>query len=412
VRDAARKISVSQLYYTSGLHEDSAGAFMSRWAVRAAAIGLVIVFLIAAAFSIRLAWADIEFRRGTEESVARAMRILPDNVQYLLFHALQMEYAGADSTAELERAAKLSPMSSAPRLRLGLAAEARGDYKAAEKWLLEAARVDHQFEPGWALANFYFRQGRTNEFWLWMHSALDVSYGDRRSAFDLCWRAGKDAKEILQRGVPRRREVLVAMLIYVLEKHRQDAAAVAAELAKFHNPGDELLLDAACTAVIESGDADAAARLWSAVGHTSAGGVWNGNFAGVPDGEGFDWSIEKPAGVTQVHLNGRGHRIEFSGRQPETARLLRQIVLLDPHRRYRLEWSALVHGFPEVTGLSWTLGGQRIPLKPSEDEQNDRAIVAAERRLTPLELWYQRPAGQVRAEGWVELRAVSLTLMP
>ena len=137
---------------------------MNRWLTRMGALVCAVGLLsVAALFSIRLAWADIEFRRGTEDSIARAVRILPNNVQYILFHALQMEYAGVDSTSELKRAAALSPISSAPRLRLGLQAEARGDVNDAEKWLLDAARVDHQFEPRWTLANFYSRQNRTGD---------------------------------------------------------------------------------------------------------------------------------------------------------------------------------------------------------------------------------------------------------
>ncbi len=349
------------------------------------------------------------------------MRILPNNVSYLLFRALQMEYAGADSTAELERAAALSPLSSAPRLRLGLAAEARGDVKNAEKWLLDAARVAQEFEPRWALANFYFRQDRRDDFWKWMRTALEVSYGDRRPAFDLCWRAGRDAGEILERGVPpQRRDVLAAMLSYSLEKHREDAGTVANELAKFHDAGDVPLLDAACSVMIESamesGDAEGAAHLWTAAGHSRtgapAGGVWNGNFASAIEGEGFDWRLDNPPGVMPVRLEGRGLRIELSGRQPEAARLLRQIVLLDPHRRYRLEWSARTNALPEITGLTWTLGNRRFPLIASEDEKKDGAAIAVQKPLTPLELWYQRPSGQVRAEGWVEIREVSLTPLP
>jgi hypothetical protein len=373
---------------------------------------LIAVFALAAAFSMRLAWADFEFRRGTEESVARAVRILPGNIQYRLFHALQMEYAGVDSTAELERAAALGPMSSAPRLRLGLAAEARGDVKNAEMWLLDAARADHEYEPRWALANFYFRQDRRDDFWKWMHSALEVSYGDRRPAFDLCWRVGKDAGEILRRGIPAHRDVLAAMLSYTLQKHRDDAGTVANELAKFHDPGDVPLLDAACSVLLDAGDAGGAAHLWTAAGHSSAGGVWNGNFAGVPTGEGFDWRLENPPGVTLARSEGPRLRVELSGRQPENVRLLRQIVLLDPNRRYRLEWMSRTNGLPEVTGLAWSLGSQRFPLISSEDDKKDGALIAAPKRLTSLELWYQRPSGQVRAEGWVQIREVSLTPLP
>src|SRR5579871_4955673 len=134
-------------------------------------LSVVALLAIAAAawFAVRLAWADLEFRRGTLASVERASKILPNETRYLLFRALQLDYEGQDSTALLEKAAALNPLSSAPRIRLGLAAETRGDLPAAEKWLLEAARVDQQFEPRWTLANFYFRRGdsRRDDFWQW-----------------------------------------------------------------------------------------------------------------------------------------------------------------------------------------------------------------------------------------------------
>jgi hypothetical protein len=224
---------------------------------------------------------------------------------------------------------------------------------------------------------------------------------------------GTNAGEILQRGVPRQqRDVLAAMLVYVMEQHRDDVGPVAAALAKIHEASDVVLLDAACGILIDVGDADGAARLWTAAGHSPAGGVWNGSFASRPAAGGFDWRLDSLPGVAQVYLDGRGLRVELSGRQAETARLLSQVVLLDPNRRYKLEWSTRTNGMPEITGLVWTLGSQRYPVAASVDEKKDSTAIVAAKRLTPLELWYQRPSGQVRAEGWVEIREVSLTPLP
>src|ERR1700756_1090734 len=103
----------------------------------------LICFVLAAAawISVRAARADFEFQRRTPESVAKAVEIEPGNTEYLQLRALQLDYDGADSAPLLERAVELNPMSSAPRIRLGLAAESRGDFSGAEKWLMEAARV-------------------------------------------------------------------------------------------------------------------------------------------------------------------------------------------------------------------------------------------------------------------------------
>ena len=141
---------------------------------RILAVVALLAIVLAGAYSIRLAMADAAFRKHTPEAVARALEILPDRASYLLLRALQMDYDGADSTALLERAARVNPVSSAPRIRLGLAAETRGDFPGAEKWLLDAARVDRQFEPRWTLANFYFRRERAGLFWKWMRGARSL----------------------------------------------------------------------------------------------------------------------------------------------------------------------------------------------------------------------------------------------
>jgi tetratricopeptide (TPR) repeat protein len=168
-----------------------------------------LVLALAAALAIVRARADAEFRRGTPEAVERAVDLAPSNAEYLLFRALQLDYDGADATPLLERAANLNPMSSTPRIRLGLAAEIRSDNASAEKWFLDAARIDHQFEPRWTLANFYFRRENLPEFWTWLRAALEVSYGDRRPAFDLAWRTGSPAGEIA-RAIPDRGDVVAA----------------------------------------------------------------------------------------------------------------------------------------------------------------------------------------------------------
>ncbi len=219
---ASREIVVIQVYYVHRIF---------------AAVALVVI-VIAGSYSIRLALADGAFRKQTPDGVTRALQILPDRASYLLLRALQLDYDGADSTALLENAARVNPVSSAPRIRLGLAAETRGDYLNAEKWLLDAARVDRQFEPRWTLANFYFRRERPDQFWKWMRAALEVSYGDRCVAFDLCWRVTQSGDEILTRAIPDLRDVLVPYLYYILDQHREAVGPIALKLAALRNPSD------------------------------------------------------------------------------------------------------------------------------------------------------------------------------
>jgi tetratricopeptide (TPR) repeat protein len=397
LRAASRKIVVIQMYYKS----------------RIFAVVALIVLVAAGIYSIRAAIADAAFRRSTPEGVKRAVEIAPDNARYLLFRALQLDYDGQDATPLLERAARLNPLSSASRIRLGLAAETRGDLASAEKWLLDAARVDHQFEPRWTLANFYFRQNRPDDFWRWMHDALEVSYGDRRLAFDLCWRMAVSPDEILARGIPDRREVVATYLYYLMDQHRDAVGPVALKLAAIRDPADTEPLEAACDLLIESGDAGRAREVWRGLGHNEAALLTNGDFANEPRNHGFDWRLARPSGVTHVQLNApAAHRITLSGKQPEACELLRQWLALEPGKRYTLHWEVRTQGMLSPTGIDWNAGVGRSPVENSDDWRIGSAEFVAPAALVPLTLTYMRPTGQPRAEGSVEIRSVSLAETP
>ena len=49
---------------------------------------------------------------------------------------------------------------------------------------------------------------------------------------------------------------------------------------------------------------------------------------------------------------------------------------------------------------------------PPPTGRKTERVLAASKSLMPLGLWYQRPMGEARAEGWVEIREVSLTPLP
>ncbi|HEX5430865.1 MAG TPA: hypothetical protein VFW83_02785, partial [Bryobacteraceae bacterium] len=301
-------------------------------------------------------------------------------------------------------------LSSAPRIRLGLDAEARGDIKTAEQWLLDAARVDRQYEPAWTLANFYFRQPRQDDFWKWMRTALAVSYGDRRPAFDLCWRTTQDPKEILAQAIPERREVIAAYLTYLIQEKRLDAAApVASKLANWHRPGDLPLLYAASDAFLNGNQGNAASSLWTALGHPAPSGIFSPDFGNPRIGHGFDWRLIESSGVTHLaEDNPPAHRIIFNGQQPESCELLLQFLALDSGRQYTLQWEARTSGFPAQTGLEWRIGSERGQLAASDEWKSGEFTFTASADWPTLSLTYQRPLGEVRAEGYLEIRHVRI----
>jgi len=192
---------------------------------RLAAVSAITVLTLASYWTIRLAIADQLFRAKSLHALERAVHLAPANAQYLAWLAEYQEAEGIDPDEALAAASRLNPSDSSVLIRRGLRAEFRGDFAAAEKFLLEAARVDKLFDPRATLANFCFRRNNPQPFWHWTREALAIGYGDLTPLFRLCWRMSGDAEEIRTRALPPVPSVLGAYLSFLLAENRLDAAA-------------------------------------------------------------------------------------------------------------------------------------------------------------------------------------------
>jgi hypothetical protein len=241
-----------------------------------------------------------------------------------------------------------------------------------------------------------------------MRSALEVSYGDRVAAFDLCWQASGDSKdsagEILDRAIPDRREVVASYLAYALSHHRQTAIASAAKkLAGMRAIEDLPLLYSATDAVLDP-------DLWQALGNARPSGITHPNFepphAGPSVGHGFDWIFIETAGVT--HQSLEGHRIRFSGQQPQSCELLRQVLGgLRPGTVYTLHWETRTQGIASSTGLTWQISNRTGEIAASDDWSVGKMTFTPDSDHSVLVLAYRRPQGQVRTEGSLDIRRVT-----
>lgn len=389
----------------------------------------------AAYWAIRVAYADHLAQSDSPERLQVALRLAPGQAGYWLHWADLQQAAGESGSAAIARAAQIDPYDAAIWIRAGLNAELNGDPARAEQDLLTAARRSRQFEPRWALANFYFRRGNTEQFWKWARNALAWAPGDRDLLFDLCWKMQPDAGVILSRAIPDKPAVWRDYLWYLLERHQWDAALpVAEKLEAQASPADRDLLLAYANSMLEQHRWDAARSAWNAlcrrrVVHYStldpARGMalTNGTFTATPINAGFDWRIPEVKGIAALYNDQpRWLRFDYSGEEPEHCDAVYQLVPVVPGARYALRFGYRTENIPPESGLQWRVedaaNHKPIPVPAaslaSHEWTTASLIFAVPSGVQALQvaLSYGRQPGTVPIEGTVWLRDVGLERLP
>lgn len=311
---------------------------------------------------------------------------------------LQAEGCYAESRTALEAAVRASPRRSSAWIALGLEREAALDYSAAERCLLEAARVDRTYQPRWTLANFYFRRDDAERFWLWARRAAGMASRDLTPLLALCSRTGADPAEIARRIMPDNLAARRAYMTFLLRAGRPaPAGALAVEIAPRARAEDRPALLDACNAMLAAGDSVRALPVCNAVAP-----------AEPFSSQGFDWRLPAVEGVWAAHDPDRLElRLSLSGAQPANCELLWRY--LAPARRHRLEYEAA----PPGRGFFWVaLSPAGRPLTQSADLADLPAGALLFEGAARLALIYRRVPGSVRAAGELWLRNLKLHSEP
>jgi hypothetical protein len=380
-------------------------------------------------WTLRLAYADSLFHTGVSTAVVRARGLAPANATY---------FTAANDFSErpiLEAAVALAPYYSHGWIELGLDAELAGDTARAEHLLLEAARVDKTYEPRWTLANFYYRRGDRGGLWRWAKKALEIAYQDQTPLFLLCWRMSSDPAEILSGAIPPQPRFLAQYLSFLIQRDDLEAAETVGDLlAPQAGEAETPLLLLFCDRLLQKGRNAPALRFWNmlCLRHRidcqplqpdSGVSLTNGDFSAVPLETAFDWRLPRAEGIAFVApaWPAGGLRASFSGKQPEAARVLEQVLPLVPSRRYRLRFSYRTEGLApgsglrwevtRLTGGEWSAGSTDLSSENWKQEEFD-FTTPPDMGSGRLALTYRRALGTTRIEGSAWLRQVSLGFAP
>jgi hypothetical protein len=349
--------------------------------------------------------------------------MVPGNAEYHALLAEYLEASGANPDAELAIATQLSPDESRYWIRRSFRSEMEQKYDDSERYLLEAHRVDHGFDPRWALMNFYFRRGRIPDYWKAARSALEIGYGNPDPVFRLCLAIDDDPGHTLA-ILPARREIRFAFFRYLLQHQRPDfAAAIAARLAADAGPDEvPVLVD---YSIRQWGHDDASSvSIWNALcrrrllpfaelAPEKGRIVTNGDFVAPAKFGGFDWRYGPDTQVAS-----QGISIDLNGKQAERVQLLDQDIPLVPGKQYVIRYDYRLTGAQSAPGLEWIVrdpaSGEPMAataLAPAAEWCTGQFVFSAgPHNAATLVLRFRRSPGTDRWSGKLQIRRVSSEL--
>lgn len=360
-------------------------------------------------------------RLETVEAAERAVALAPDNSQFYARLAWLVSNDDPRKSKEgLERAVALNPRDAGSWIELGLRAESEGDEGSAQERLLRAAEVDATFLPRWTLANYYFRHFDEARFWLWMKKAAAMAYGDPEALFRLCGRVKEDGN-LIDRLELRNGDLRAGYVAYLLSRNRADLLGPSVHrVLDDKREADVPLLLTVCERLLDSQRGEEALEIWNKVANPAAEGVRgivNSAFASAPTSRGLDWRLPSVEGISVAReTDSGGLRLTFSGREPETADLLVQLIPLKEKALYELTFVYRTQGIARRAGLLWqvTDRGSGVILAKSEilaseaDAEGQLQFPAPASGVAQLALRYRRTQGTTRLEGFLTLRKVGL----
>jgi pentatricopeptide repeat protein len=401
---------------------------------------LAVAALGACAASLISARATHLFHVGTISSLSAAVRLVPFNAGYVA----ALGQAEPSNAVDLwTRSAELNPFSADTWFRLGYHAELNQHQpRLAEQYFSKAAAVDRSYLPRWTLANFYFRQHNREQFLKWAKSALEITPYDGAAVFFQTLTLTNDEKQVLN-ILPARTQVVFDYLNFLLASNR-DASLESVAMRSLDLPAAapfgrpdlparwQDLLGITEDRLLIAGNVDAALRVWNRMHQrgwaklaapSASAPLTNAEFKTPFSNHGFDWSFVPAPGVSFDQLpESQKIRFTFSGTQPEWCRLLEQFVSLEPGRTYRMAWETESSDFTDRIGLTWRLhpvgpggpdagSGLSSPDLIVKGANHGEWIFSArnDAKLYLITLEFKRPLGQVRAEGSLAIRDVSMT---
>ena len=264
---------------------------------------LLAILGTAAAWSLRLAWADHLSRSPQLATRERAAGLAPWSAAIQERLAEKRDETGADPLPDLAQAAALDPANARRFERLGQRAEFSGDLPLAERSLLRAAELSRLYQPRYLLAQYYFRRRNVPEWDHWSREAFEAAPGDVTPLLDSpggCARTPLLWSARLCR--PNQQWPGNSLLFWARKRHTALAAALARKLAETGGRADLPALLGFCEQSLSDAAVNPAVEVWNILCRRESAAVRRTR----PRGPGYQRELRPHAARQRVRLARRG----------------------------------------------------------------------------------------------------------
>jgi len=308
----------------------------------AAARGALVGFALAVAaylsyFSVQTARATYYTETETLHGFERATQIEPGNARnwYLLGRYLQYSFEDANPQRAISsyiKSLEIDPRATSTWLELAATYESEGNDVAAGKAFISAKQTyPLSAEVSWRYGNFLLRQGELEPAFAEIRRSVEADPGRAAEAVSRCLRVEPDANVILDRVLPAKSDVYIAVMEDLAQDRQiENALKVWTRIVAMH---PRIPLHDAFQVVMElrgTGQASEAHKVWEQAvelaGLADLEGpknsmVWDGGFeSDVTGGETYAWRFARTSSSAQIgfdtqerYSGKRSLRVSFDG---------------------------------------------------------------------------------------------------
>jgi hypothetical protein len=290
----------------------------------------------------------------TLSSLNKATRLEPSNAEYRELLGRNLALLGAnldDAISSYRTAVHLNPYAGRYWLDLASAYQVAGRTSEQEQSVEHAVEADPTTpHVAWEAANFFLVQGDQERALRSFRVVLANDPEEVNSALQLCWRATRDANQILDQALPRRAELYLSFLRLLIDEQEVAAAEnVWNHLIALNQEFSTELAVPYFRFLIAKHEVTAAQSGWQQLAGVNRSLqlylpsrenlVVNGGFEEKVLNGGFDWWYQSNSHAalamdTSVFFNGtRSLSITFDGYNPGDAGIV-QFVPVKPNTNY------------------------------------------------------------------------------